>query len=397
MARERPFRVAMIAPPWLKIPPGGYGGIENVIAALVPELLDLGVEVELFTTGDSTLKTTKNHWLYRKGQYEHIHRPQYDSAPIVVAHLQAAINKIRASRKGFNVIHDHNNYFGPLAFSQAGDSLPPVINTLHNPRFVTNRRIDGRLSNNKLMWQQLSRAKNLSYVPISEAQAKKAPTRLRPLILPVVHNAVEAKNFPFVERYDKEDYFITLARHHPEKGQHLAVEACAELGLPLKLAGPIGDINSPRKLMLELGNPSSQYRSLTDFRYFSDRIFPLLDSGRIDYVGEVSGKKKLNFITKARALLFPVQWDEPFGMAPIEALACGTPVIAMRRGALPEIIEHGVNGFLADTYAEFKQYLNRIEEIDPATCRASVEEKFSARNMAEKYLQHYETVAKKRR
>jgi glycosyltransferase involved in cell wall biosynthesis len=143
---------------------------------------------------------------------------------------------------------------------------------------------------------------------------------------------------------------------------------------------------------MELANPLSTYRGLSDFRYYSDKIFPFLDHGKIDYVGEVSGDRKLKFIGQAKALLFPIQWDEPFGMAPIEALACGTPVIAMARGALPEIIEHGVNGFLAKTEAEFKHYMTRIDEIDPAACRKSVEDKFSASLMAKRYLERYEAA-----
>jgi glycosyltransferase involved in cell wall biosynthesis len=158
------------------------------------------------------------------------------------------------------------------------------------------------------------------------------------------------------------------------------------------MAGGVGDLMSAKKLILEIGNPLSTYRSLLDFRYFSDKIFPFLQSGQIEHVGEVSGQHKLEFISKARALLFPIEWNEPFGMAAIEALACGTPVVSMARGALPEIITHGVNGYLANTEKEFKFYMRKIDEIDPAACRQSVERKFSGRVMAKNYLARYQKV-----
>jgi glycosyltransferase involved in cell wall biosynthesis len=227
-------------------------------------------------------------------------------------------------------------------------------------------------------------------VPISQALANAAPKELRPRLMPVVHNSVNVNQFPFVA--DKQDYFITLARFHPEKGQALAVQACLKLGQRLKMLGSVAGIASPKKVLLELANPLSELRGLTDFRYYSDRIFPHLQEGLIEHLGDVSGQAKLDVISNAQALLFPIQWEEPFGMAAIEALACGTPVISMARGALPEIIEHGVNGFLAHNMKEFMQYMRRIDQIDPAACRQSVVRKFSAPVLAKKYLQRYKTV-----
>jgi len=383
------MRVAMIAPPWLPIPPQGYGGIENVVYGLVPELLKLGVKVELFTTGDSTVKATKKHSLYADGQYSYIHKPLYVSSPIAIAQVAFALNRIRQDGK-FDIIHDHNGFIGPLALSQAGDDLPPSIHTLHGPPFSVagKKRLDE--PDNLPMWRELAKSRRFHLVGISEAIMKNAPKELKPITLPAVHNAVDLAHFPFVAK--KDNYFATLARFHPEKGQAVAVKLCAELDVPLRMAGVIGDLSRPKQVLMELANPLSTYRGLADFRYYSDKIFPFLEHGKIDYVGEVSGERKLKFIGQAKALLFPIQWDEPFGMAPIEALACGTPVIAMARGALPEIIEHGVNGFLAKTEAEFKHYMTRIDEIDPTACRKSVEDKFSASLMAKRYLERYEAV-----
>lgn len=387
------LRVAMIAPPWLPIPPKGYGGIENVLAGLVPELMKLGAEVELFATGDSKIKATKRHWIYKTGQYGQIHKPQYDALPISIAHLQYALNIIKEDG-AFDVIHDHNGFIGPLLFYNIDSGLPPVIHTLHGPPFSKPDRRSLDIPDNLLMWRQFKKTKGLRLVPISKALAKAAPRNLKAQLLPAVHNAVIVDDFPFSGK--KDDYFITLARFHPEKGQHIAVKACVELGLPLKMAGGVNDIMSAKQLILELGNPLSQYRTDIAFRYFSDNIFPYLEPAWIEHLGEVQGNRKLNLIKKAKALLFPIQWEEPFGMAAIEALACGTPVIAMARGALPEIIEHGVNGFLAKNQTEFKHYMTKIGGIDPAACRASVKQRFSAEIMAKKYLKLYESLISKR-
>ncbi len=392
------MKIAMLAPPWLPVPPVGYGGLENVLAVLVPALMELGAEVELFTIGETTLKATKNHYLYKKGQYEFIHEPTYHVLPILVAQTLFAFNKIQEAGD-FDVIHSHNGFVDPLAAAYA-DALPPIVHTLHGP-FTTQDRLDMNIPDNLPMWrqvglsQQLSKNPNLYLVSISKALAKNAPRALRQIMLKPVYNAVDTALFPFVS--EKSDYFITLARHHPDKGQGIAVQACAKLGYRLKLAGVVGNMSRPKQVMLELANPLSSYRGLTDFKYFSDQVFPYLDEDNIQYVGDLSGQNKLDFISHAKALLFPIQWEEPFGMSPIEALACGTPVVAMARGALPEIIQHGVNGFLAHTVEEFEHYMQRVDEIDPAACRKSVEDTFSAHCMAEQYLDRYKTAVNRRK
>ncbi|MGH7237037.1 MAG: glycosyltransferase family 4 protein [Candidatus Saccharimonadales bacterium] len=382
------LRVAMIAPPWLPIPPASYGGIENVLAALVPALRRLGAEVELFTIGATTIRSNKRHSLYKTAQYDNIHRPYYDSLPILISHQLAALQQISRDGK-FDIIHDHNPYIGPAMLAYADESLPPILHTLHGPPFTTPDRLNLSIPDNAPMWQQFAKLNRVQFLNISHAARNYAPPSFRRRLLEPVHNGIDPSQYKF--RASKSDYFITLARFHPDKGQLQAIKACRSGSYQLKMAGIVGDMTRPKQVMLELANPLSTYRSLIDFRYFSDHIFPELDS-QIEYVGNVSGAAKINFVNQARALLFPVQWEEPFGMAPIEALACGTPVIATARGALPEIIEHGVNGFLANNNREFQHYLKRIGDIDPAACRKSVEQKFSATSMAEKYLDRYRIV-----
>lgn len=386
------MKIAMIAPPWLPIPPNGYGGIENVIAALVPALMDLGAEVELFTVGETTLQSNKNHWLYSTGQYKHIHDPMLHALPIIIAHTMYALNKIRDAGD-FDVIHSHVDYIDAFAALNPED-LPPIVHTLHGPPFTTPDRLSLNLPDNIPMYQQLVRAKNLYIVGISKALLQHAPRALRPLLLRPVYNAVNPDLFPYVT--EKSDYFITLARFNRDKGQGIAIRACMQLGYRLKMAGGVGTLMRPKQVMMELANPLSSYRSLDDFRYFSDEVFPYLEPGEIEFVGDLAGQNKLDFISHARALLFPIQWEEPFGMAAIEALACGTPVIAMAHGALTEIIEHGVNGFLANSEEEFTEYMQRIDKIDPAACRQSVEDRFSDHAMAKQYLHRFETAIQKR-
>lgn len=384
------LRVAMIAPPWLALPIKGYGGIELVLEALVHELTAAGVEVEVFGNGARTLKGVKTHALYTKEQYPDIHRPMYESMPIISAHMQFALTKIKEDG-GFDIVHDHNSFFGPELFVWATQdkALPPVVYTHHGPPYTTESMLEQGLPSNRPYWEQLARhLGRLYFVGISNALMKPMSTELHTHVLPTVYNAVELDHFPFVKTKGK--YFITLARFSRDKGQHIAAKLCAQKGYRLRMAGTVAGISSNRKLLFELANPLSSYRNTADFRYYSDKILPYtLRFRRITYSGNLSGMSKMKFVAHARALLFPIDWEEPFGMAVIEALACGTPVVAMNRGAMPEIIEHGVNGFLANDEKEFAEYMERVGEIDPVACRRSVEEKFSARTMAEAYIERY--------
>lgn len=390
------LRVAIIAPPWLALPIKGYGGIELVLDGLIEELVKLDVEVEVFGNGAHTTKGIKTHSLYKEEQFEHIHQPAYETLPILGAHLQYALNKIKEDGN-FDIIHDHNGYIGPqlLAWATADPELPPVVHTHHGPPFTTEDMIKHHLPSNYPYWEQMARHMGRAYIiGISDALMKPAPKALKSHILPTVYNAIDLSHFPYVEA--KKNYFITLARFTHDKGQHIAVKLAAKTRARLRMAGTVAGITSNRKLLLELANPMSNYRNMEEFRYYSDKILSyVLRYPKITYSGNLEGKKKSKFISEAKALLFPIDWEEPFGMAVIEALACGTPVIAMNRGAMPEIIQHGVNGFLANDEREFEEYMRRIDEIDPAACRQSVADKFSADAMARAYLDRYKKAISK--
>lgn len=389
---DKKLRVAMIAPPWLALPIRGYGGIELVIQGLVAELSKLDVEVVLFANGAHVMRGIKTESCFSSELFHTIDYPYYDAPlQIMQAHLHFALQKIEADG-GFDVIHDHNPYIGPSFFSPVSriEGMPPVLHTFHGPPFSTEDTIRRGQADNKEQLQYMNLGR-LYMVCISEAMASQAPSKIQPHMLPAVHNAIDIEAFPFSER--KDNYYITLARFTADKGQKTAVKYAARYKKRLRMAGTVAGIGSGRKLLLELSNPLSVYRKNEEFRYYSDEILPyVLRYPRITYSGNLKGVRKMKFLSRAKALLFPIEWEEPFGMAVIEALACGTPVVAMRRGAMPEIIEHGVNGFLADTEEEFFDYANRVDEIDPVACRDSVALNFSARKMAQTYIHRYEMI-----
>lgn len=386
------LRIALLAPPWVKIPPSGYGGIEYVVHYLVIELVKQGHEVVLFSTKDTITPASRNEWFYSDGQYRHISMPLYDAVTLPITQVLYALKYIRQAGN-FDIIHDHNGFLGPAVMSNLDPKhFPPVLHTLHGP-FSTDEMVTRGMPDNRPMYTQFQPTGRLHFNGISNAQMSFAPKGLKPLLLGVVYNAINLDDFPFVDRSDKSDYYITLARFTRDKGQATAARLAEELEVKLRMAGVVDGIGNARQLLVELANVNSPHRSNADFTYFRDQILPRLIPRQIEYVGEVAGDAKLRFIGRAKALLFPIDWEEPFGMSVIEANACGTPVVAFNRGAMPELIKHGVNGFLAKSEREFKRYMKRVDEIDPADCRRIVEERFSAKVMAQNYVDRYrETI-----
>lgn len=396
MTKKR-LKVAIIAPPWLALPVKGYGGIELVLEGLVSALKKHGdIEVELFANGERKLKGVVTRSLFKKDQFEHIYEPYFESYTIVRAHLEFAYNYIKKAGD-FDIIHDHTPHIGPAFWSMASANnpkLPPILHTFHGPPFVgADAKNFGSVYNTADI-EQIEDFGSFYASCISNVMTKTAPKNIQPRLVEAVHNGVDIDSFPYIEH--KQNYFITMARFAPYKGQHIAVQAAAKLKKRLRMAGNVGDITSNRRLLFELANPLSHYRNDEQFVYYSDKILPyVLRNPRITYSGSLSGKAKLRFLSEAKALLFPITWEEPFGMSVIEALACGTPVIAMNRGAMPEIIEHGVTGFLANTQEEFEEYMLRIDEINPANCRASIQKDFSTVAMAKNYVKSYKEVIKR--
>jgi glycosyltransferase involved in cell wall biosynthesis len=386
------MKIAIIAPPWLSTYPGCYYGIENVVHNLTSTLHKSGHEVVLFTVGGSTTPASKRYWYHEEDQYQHIHRPWYEAVPIVSAHILYALNIIR-QQGDFDIIHDHNSFMGPSMMAFTGSDLPPILHTLHEP-FSNEKLVTKGLPDNRMLFEELKCAERMYFNGVSNSQLSKVPSVLKKRMVKLVHNGVDLNDYTFSDV--KEDYFLNVGRVSADKGQAIAAKLCHELDVKFKFAGMIGSVVTTRqRLVKELADPSVDANNSPDFRYFRDQIQQHLIPKQIEYLGTVFGERKMKLLSKAKAFLAPITWEEPFGIAMIDALASGTPVVAYRRGAFPEIIEHGKNGFLADTETEFKKYMLRVDEIDPADCRRSVEAKFSAEKMTKSYVERYETIIAK--
>ena len=370
--------VLINAGPWLPVPPPSYGGIENVLATLIPELRRRGVEVVLCSVGESTVAVEERRWAFPGGQFARLAGPYGQVVGITHAHMAAVLATLR-QRPGIDLVHDHLEVVGPSVLGALGPGAPPVLQTLHwdlgkHPEFYGT--FDGR--------------GRVFFNGVSNAQLRAAPPGLRAQSLGAVHLGVDLGAHRF--QPDKGEDFLVLGRITPFKGQAVAARVCKELGVPLVMAGPVAGVGSPRELADALRDPASPLHGYGDVRHYLDGVRPFEDGERVRWVGTVGGAAKDDLVGRARALLMPITWEEPGATAAIEALACGTPVIATRRGALPEIVEHGRTGFLADDEAEFARLLARAGEIDPAACRRSVVERFSAAAMADGYLGLYREV-----
>jgi glycosyltransferase involved in cell wall biosynthesis len=373
--------VLINAGPWLPVPPVGYGGIEHVIACLVPELRRRGHRVVLATVEESTIEADEKFWVHPRGQFHQLAAPYGQVMGVVHAHMQRVLERINRPRAApaIDLVHDHLEVVGPSMLALPCSKLPPVLHTLHwdlgkHPEFYSSFDGGGRVFFNGVSQQQL----------------EGAPPRLRAQTLGTIPLAVDLGEYAF--HTDKQPYFVTLGRFTRVKGQDIAARLCKELGLELRMAGPVAAMPTPEELFAELARPQSRLPTYADVRYYLDEVRTYEDGERIRWVGAVCGRAKQELVGRASALLAPVRWTEPGATAAVEALACGTPVIAMRRGAFAAIVEHGVTGFLADDERELADYLWRAGEIDPAACRRAVEERFSAATMASAYTSLYEQV-----
>ena len=275
--------------------------------------------------------------------------PNHD--PRTCLFLYRAYETVR--RRSFDVVHDHSGIIGILVASQARLQAP-IVATLH-----------GSLSEAEGDFLRAV-ARQVNLVAISHAQqATVAGVEWRG----VVHNAIDPAVYsPITDPAQKEDYIVELARVTPDKGQHVAIEVAKRLNMRLVLAGKV----------------DSDARD-----YFDEQIKPHVN-GRVTWRENVKGKDKAQLLAKARALVFPIQWEEPFGLAMVEAMVSGTPVIAFRHGAAPELVEPGVTGFLADDVDEMVEALERVHEIDLKKCAEVAAERFGPPRMADGYLGVYE-------
>jgi glycosyltransferase involved in cell wall biosynthesis len=370
--------VLVNAGPWLSVPPPGYGGIENVLAALVPELRRRGVRVVLATVGSSTLPVDDKVAVFPDGRFADLQRPYNRVMGVAAAHLHRVVRELRR-RDDVVLVHDHQEAFGLTVLEALGRSCPPVLHTLHwdlrkHPELYGN--VDGGGS----LWVN----------GVSFAQLTTAPAALRALSVGHVHLstplAVDADRRPAVT---KRDHLVVMGRVTRYKGQAVAARLAANTGAPVVLAGPVGPHHRPEELTgtdVDEDNP--------DVRYWREEVEPLVDGRLVRWVGTVAGKERDDLVATARASLVPIDWEEPGGTAVVESLALGTPVVGFRRGCLPELVEHGRTGLLVDPGDEDALAAAAAEAalLSPDDCRREAARRFTPARMAERYLRLYDRV-----
>ncbi|HEU5433516.1 MAG TPA: glycosyltransferase family 4 protein [Thermomicrobiales bacterium] len=328
---DKPLRIAQIAPPGIPCPPDGYGASELVAGNLTEELVDWGHDVTLFAHPASVTRAALVSFP-RVYDLEDADRRE-------TIHTSLALDY--AER--FDIIHNHCIRPGPSLIRLA---RPASLTTLHYVRPI------------------LYAFPAAPYAAVSHAQARQLAAGLN--IAGVAPNGIDLAAFPVVR--EKADYLLFLGRIDPKKGVHLAIEAARALDAPLLIAA---------------AHPTPDNRA-----YFETQVRPGL-GGKIEYIGHVGTAEKIRLLGRARCVLMPQQWEEPFGLVAAEALASGTPVVAMRRGALPEIVPDGVAGYLVDGVAEMIDAVSRVGAIRPDDCRNAVEGRYSRAAMTDAYLAIY--------
>jgi glycosyltransferase involved in cell wall biosynthesis len=344
-----PLRVAMLAPPWISVPPPGYGGVESVVSALTEALVRQGHDVTLFCAPGS-VSSAKVVTLLDEAHPDEIERSLYE-----VDHVVRAFAAVEAAahRGRFDVVHDHCG-FTALALADRIDT--PFVHTLHGP-FTSSTAAFYAYHGHKA-----------ALVSISRAQLAWAPPGLEPLCS--IPNPIDLGAWALQER--KGDYLLWVGRMTPEKGPHRAIVAARAAGVRLVLAG-----------VIQAGQQV----------FFDREIAPHIDDDRVRFVGEVGGSVKRSLFANARGLLMPIRWNEPFGMVMVEALACGTPVIAFPEGAARELVVHGHTGYLVDGERAMADAVSNLPRIAPRACRAWVAEHCDVDVVASAYAETYRTVA----
>lgn len=336
------MRIGMVAPLEIRVPPVAYGGTELIVSLLTEELVRRGHDVTLFASGDSItsakLETVCSHFL--RGT---------DRNKIILNMLNVASCLERADE--FDIIHNHTEVEG---MSTAGLVKTPMLSTIHM-NFTDDQLL--LFSRYKGWWNTVSNSAK-SLVPSKERFAG------------VIYNAIDVKAFPFSPVHD-DSYLLFLSRMAYHKGVHLAIEVAKKMGRKLLIAG---NIDKP------------------DEEYFKTMVLPGIDGDLIQFLGEADFKKKTELMLGAYCLLAPICWEEPFGLFMAEAMACGTPVIALRRGSAPEVVQHNKTGFVVDSVDEMIAAVDKIPLIDRKYCREYVEKNFDYPRLVDDYLRAYNMV-----
>jgi glycosyltransferase involved in cell wall biosynthesis len=343
------MRIAMLAPPWIPVPAPAYGGIEEVVRLLCEGLVERGHDVTLFAPPSSRSRAEV------RSPLEAAHPDEIERARWEVDHVARAFSAVDAAAaegRPFEVVHDHCG-FGALAMADRIDT--PVVHTMHGP-------LDDATSD----FYAAHGGKGV-IVAISHAQLDDAPS--------VLHNAAVVHNPLRFDEWKLGDapgeHVVWVGRMAPIKGPHRAIRAAREAGVPLELAGPV--------------QPGQE-------EFFAEEVEPHIDGDAVRYDGEVGRDGKSELYGRAKALLMPIRWAEPFGLVMVEAMACGTPVIAFREGSAPEVVTEGVTGFLVDDEHEMAEAIARVGEIDRAACREHAAQRFGVATAVAGYERVYESA-----
>jgi glycosyltransferase involved in cell wall biosynthesis len=337
------MRIAMIAPIGERVPPVTYGGTERMVSWLTEALVARGHDVVLYATADSQTSATLSGWPDRplRGWL-----PAGGHAAMEMAHLLRS----EADLAGFDIVHCH---LGLETAALSRSWRLPSLHTLHGGIFPH-------------MVPAIQQLSDLTWISISDAQREPAPEANWAR---TVYHGIPVADYPFGEA--KDAYVLHLGRIAPEKGTHLAIAAARQAGVPLVIAAKVDPV---------------------DQAYFDAEIAPHLGEG-VHFVGEVGDVVKGELLRRAQALLFPIQWQEPFGLVMAEAMACGTPVVATPLGSVPEIVVDGRTGLLADDVPSLAVAIRRSAMLKPAACRAHVEAHFGLDRMVRDYERVYADMA----
>ncbi|UVK57202.1 glycosyltransferase family 4 protein [Mesorhizobium sp. AR02] len=340
------MKIAHVAPLYESVPPRLYGGTERIISYLTEALVDLGHDVTLFASGDT--KTSARLVPCRERALRLDPRPLKSE---IAAHL-SMLDEVRKQADDFDVIHFHLSHF--LHFPFFRDMPQRTVTTPH-----------GRLDYADLA-QAYDRFPRFPMISISRSQRARFGSANW---LATIHHGLPVDLYePDFEAGSDGGYLAFLGRMSRDKRPDRAIEIARRTGLKLKLAAKIGD---------------------DDRAYFEEIVQPMIDGHQIEYVGEINEQQKAAFLGNAVALLFPIDWPEPFGLAVIEAMACGTPVMAWSCGAMPEIVDHGVTGFVVETIEDAVASMPALLQLDRRRVRAVFERRFSARRMGQDYAAAY--------
>jgi glycosyltransferase involved in cell wall biosynthesis len=342
------MKIAQIAPLAESVPPRLYGGTERVVSYLTDELVRLGHEVTLFASADSS---TRARLLACAPRALRLDRGVRDPLP----HLLLMLERVRQRSHEFDLLHFHID--PPLHFPLFRGLADKTLTTVHG-------RLD--LPDLQPLFHEFS---DMPLASVSDSQRRPLPGVNW---VGTVHHGLAAEVCPF-NPAPRGNYFAFLGRVSPEKGIERAILIARAARVRLRIAAKVDAV---------------------DERYFRERIAPLL-GGPVEYIGELGEGEKPAFLGNASALLFPIDWPEPFGLAMIEAMACGTPVLAWRNGAVPEIVEHGVSGFIVDSIDQAVACVPRLARLDRTWVRARYEARFTAARMARDYLAVYRALGRR--